>query len=322
MSLNVKAIRESFELVAPRADDLAARFYEVLFENHAGVKPLFENVETEDQQKKLIQSLVVIVKSLEEPEKLSRYLQDLGARHIEYNVTEEDYPAVAETLLLVLAEFAGDAWTDELEEAWAEALEAIAGLMLEGAAKATATIQEQNSVQQLEVEQSAESTEETVLATVSAGTETMNAESFETPSVTESDSGSWNQETETSTQPQTYQEDETMNTETNQTTDDIQEVVTELKGSQQADQFYSMVENDSQARMFVAEDGTVSYLNRSGHELIRQHAETLGFTPEQLVNQSWSVMWNSFPEMKAAGETSEWQKLQHYISKLVKNGLK
>ncbi len=297
MSLNVKAIRESFELVAPRADELAARFYQVLFENHAHVKPLFENVETEDQQKKLIQSLVVIVKSLEEPEKLSRYLQDLGARHTEYKVTEEDYPAVAETLLLVLAEFAGDAWTDELEEAWAEGLEAIAGLMLEGAAKATEQKQQQVATQSIE------ETEETVLATVSAGTETLNAESFETPSVTKSDSGSWNQETETNSQPQPYQEDETMSTETNQTTDDIQEVVTELKGTQQTDQFYSMVENDSRARMFVAEDGTVSYLNRSGHELIRQYSEELGFTPEQLVNQSWSVMWNSFPEMKAAGES-------------------
>ena len=34
MDLNVTALRESFELVAPRADQLAERFYEKLFEDY------------------------------------------------------------------------------------------------------------------------------------------------------------------------------------------------------------------------------------------------------------------------------------------------
>ncbi len=289
MSLNVKAIRESFDLVAPQADELAKRFYELLFENHADVKPLFENVETEDQQKKLIQSLVVIVKSLEEPEKLSRYLQDLGSKHLEYKVTENDYPAVAETLLLVLAEFAGDAWTDELEEAWAEALEAIAGLMLEGAANALANKQQEEELV-------------TTSVAVSVGAETVEAESFETISTTSNDSGSWNQQTENNSPSQSYEKEEAMTVESNQTTEEIKELVTEMKSSQKADPFYGMVENDTQAKLFVGEDGVVSYLNRKGHELFREYATVLGFTPEQVVNQSWSVFWNAFPEMKAAGE--------------------
>jgi hypothetical protein len=62
-------------------------------------------------------------------------LRDLGGQHYEYGVTEEDYAPVAKTLLIVLAEIAGDAWSDELETAWGDALGAIAGLMLDGASR-------------------------------------------------------------------------------------------------------------------------------------------------------------------------------------------
>ena len=45
------------------------------------------------------------------------------------------YPWVAECLLAALAEVAGEAWRADYEAAWKDALEAIAGLMLAGAAR-------------------------------------------------------------------------------------------------------------------------------------------------------------------------------------------
>ena len=44
------------------------------------------------------------------------------------------YPAVGQTLLKSLSEVAGDAWTDELNQAWDEAFGAISQSMIAGAA--------------------------------------------------------------------------------------------------------------------------------------------------------------------------------------------
>lgn len=99
------------------------------------VKPMFANTDQQAQQQKLVASPVFIVENLRHPEKLTSYLEDLGDRHVDYGTKEEHYPAVGQTLLLTLAEFAGDAWTSEAARAWSQAVDAIAKAMLAGAAR-------------------------------------------------------------------------------------------------------------------------------------------------------------------------------------------
>ena len=137
MGLKVDLLRSSFDLIAPKADLLAERFYDRLFADYPHLEPLFVDADIEDQQQKLIQSLAVVIKSLDNAKALTRYLHDLGGRHAEYGATEEDYEPVALTLLTVMAEIAGKAWNKKLESAWGDALSAVAEIMLEGAAKKT-----------------------------------------------------------------------------------------------------------------------------------------------------------------------------------------
>jgi methyl-accepting chemotaxis protein len=134
MGLNVELLEHSFKLVAPKGDALVARFYERLFEKYPSVKPMFAHVSMPEQKKKLLASLVLVTQNLRRPEKLSKALKDMGARHVSYGTQPAHYDAVAENLLAVLAEFAGPAWTPELRTAWADALGAIKIIMLEGAA--------------------------------------------------------------------------------------------------------------------------------------------------------------------------------------------
>ena len=131
--MNVELLRGSFQLVAPKAQDLADTFYDTLFERYPAVKPFFANVKIKQQKGKLIASLAFIVENLENPEKLSNYLQDMGQRHVAYGTEAAHYPAVGECLLVALAATAGEAWSQELETAWGEAYQAVAGLMLQGA---------------------------------------------------------------------------------------------------------------------------------------------------------------------------------------------
>ncbi|MEM6599433.1 MAG: globin family protein [Cyanobacteria bacterium P01_D01_bin.36] len=133
MSLNVELLEQSFELVKPKADEFVASFYNNLFTDYPASKPLFEHSDMTGQQKMLKGALVMVVENLRKPEVLSNSLKGLGARHVKYGALPEHYPLVGNSLLKTLGQYAGDAWTPDLEGAWTEAYGAISELMLEGA---------------------------------------------------------------------------------------------------------------------------------------------------------------------------------------------
>ena len=137
MGLNVELLEKSFALVEPNGNELVDAFYTHLFEDYPQVKPLFADADMTQQRRKLLASLKLVVENLRNPEDLSVVLERMGLRHVDYGATEDHYPAVGATLLKSLAEVAGDAWSEELNEAWSEAYEAVAGIMLEGAAVAS-----------------------------------------------------------------------------------------------------------------------------------------------------------------------------------------
>ena len=135
MALNPELIRESLGVVVEREAAITPRFYERLFARYPQVRPLFAKNDPERQQKMLQESIVAVVDHLEEPEWLAETLGNMGMQHVDYGVTAEMYPWVAECLLDTLADIAADQWSDDYRAAWEEALGAIAGLMLAGAAK-------------------------------------------------------------------------------------------------------------------------------------------------------------------------------------------
>lgn len=133
MSLNVELLEQSFELVKPKADEFVGSFYNNLFTDYPAAKPLFEHSDMAKQQQMLKGALVMVIENLKKPEALSNALKGLGARHVKYGALPEHYPLVGNSLLKTLEQYAGEAWTSELKEAWADAYGAITELMLEGA---------------------------------------------------------------------------------------------------------------------------------------------------------------------------------------------
>ena len=130
MDLAIGTLEESFALLAPSAPDLAERFYARLFSDFPEVEPFFEGVDMAAQKKHLVNSLVLVVNNLRHPDKLHAALHALGQRHQNYGIEPEHYDMVAGTLLMVMEEFAGAAWTSAVQEAWEDALGAIASTML------------------------------------------------------------------------------------------------------------------------------------------------------------------------------------------------
>ena len=135
MDIQLDTLRESFRRLIPRSDALAQRFYDTLFQRYPATQALFEGVCFDDQKRKLVRALALVVRHLEHPDFLRAYLQGLGAIHVAYGVEPAHYPLVAECLLSALAATAGPGWSADEEAAWKGALTLIADAMLKGAAR-------------------------------------------------------------------------------------------------------------------------------------------------------------------------------------------
>jgi hemoglobin-like flavoprotein len=132
-----KLLQASLALVAPRADELVASFYDQLFTEHPTVRSLFPAV-MDLQREKLLKALIALVTHYDTPEQLMPALTTMGRNHVRYGAEIEHYGAVGSILLATLSRFAGDAWTPELEGAWTRAYTFAAGAMMQGAEAAKA----------------------------------------------------------------------------------------------------------------------------------------------------------------------------------------
>ena len=108
----IKLVEETFAKLAGSGELLVEKFYSELFSRYPDVKPLFANVDQKEQEKKLLSALALVVNNIRKPEVLGPALANLGKNHQKYGAVAEHYPAVAETLLDVMAELAGDLWTN------------------------------------------------------------------------------------------------------------------------------------------------------------------------------------------------------------------
>jgi nitric oxide dioxygenase len=135
MSLDLKALETSFDLVAPRGDELMNEFYARLFEAAPSVRPLFPD-DLRRQKTMLLGALVLLRKSLRDLDAIVPKLRELGARHVAYGALPDHYPVVGSVLISSMAAVAGDAWTNDYELAWSAAFEVVAATMLEGAEEA------------------------------------------------------------------------------------------------------------------------------------------------------------------------------------------
>lgn len=180
MSLNVDLLEQSFERIKPFANDFVASFYENLFAAHPEVRPLFANIEMEQQRKKLLNSLVLIVENLRNPEVLGTVLNSLGARHIGYGAIPKYYPAVGQTLLLTFEQYLQDNWTPELKQAWTDAYGAIVAQMLQETNRGPIEAEEARSEP---ASTSSETTPATVKANLPGSAASLEAEIEETPAL-------------------------------------------------------------------------------------------------------------------------------------------
>lgn len=129
----VGLIRESWAAVEPIADTAASLFYGRLFELDPAIERLFRRTDMAAQRKVLMQTLTVVVKSLDRLDQIVPAVQALGRRHAGYGVREEHYATVGDALLWTLEQGLGPAFTPPVRDAWTAAYGTLASVMIEAA---------------------------------------------------------------------------------------------------------------------------------------------------------------------------------------------
>lgn len=150
VELNVGSLRESFQALGPRMDRFTTTFYETLFLRYPGLRPLFTDASLEEQKRKLVRALALIIMNLRNPYRLHAYLGGLGQVHVAFEVEPAHYPPFGECLLVALEETLGEAWNGELSKAWTDAFETVTAIMLAGSHRPPRTARSRQTKDQTE----------------------------------------------------------------------------------------------------------------------------------------------------------------------------
>jgi len=126
-------VQKTWIMVEPIAGTAAEIFYDRLFEQEPAFKAMFKS-DMNKQGKMLIKTIDLAVKALDDVDQLIPVLKNLGARHVAYGVKDSDYDEVCTALLWTLEKGLGEAFTDEVKNAWTEVYDVLASVMKEGAA--------------------------------------------------------------------------------------------------------------------------------------------------------------------------------------------
>lgn len=133
---DVTLIRSSWAAVEPIADTAASLFYGRLFELDPAIERLFRRTDMAAQRQTLMQTLTVVVKSLDRLDQIVPAVQALGRRHAGYGVRESHYATVGAALLWTLEQGLGEAFTPAVRDAWAMAYGTLASVMIDAASDA------------------------------------------------------------------------------------------------------------------------------------------------------------------------------------------
>jgi hemoglobin-like flavoprotein len=127
----IDLIRASWSTLEGISDVAAGLFYDRLFDLDPAIRRLFARTDMAAQRRILMQTLALLVSSLDAFDTVTPVLAALGRVHAAYGVRQGHYDTVEAALLWALDRGLGDAFDDETADAWATAYSAVASVMID-----------------------------------------------------------------------------------------------------------------------------------------------------------------------------------------------
>ncbi|MEO9967332.1 MAG: globin domain-containing protein [Reichenbachiella sp.] len=128
-------IKSCWETIAPNGITVAKKFYQILFDDKPEYRKLFTG-DMDKQAEKLMMTLGFLMANLDRMDTIKKSVEDLGKLHARhFKVLPEYYPPVKVALISSIEFHMKDTWTLSHHDAWDKLINAVAGMMINGANK-------------------------------------------------------------------------------------------------------------------------------------------------------------------------------------------
>ena len=126
-------VQSTLPALREHGDTITQVFYQELLEENPELKSIFSAESQVDgsQAKRLAAAILAYVGNLDRLDLLGPAVTNISRTHVRLNVLPEHYPIVGKHLLSAIRSVLGDAATPEVIDAWGEAYQQLADIMIE-----------------------------------------------------------------------------------------------------------------------------------------------------------------------------------------------
>jgi nitric oxide dioxygenase len=119
----IQIVKATAPAVAPRAEEITRRFYQLMFAGNPEVLAFFNQAHQHSggQQRALAGAICAYAANIDNLGALGPAVELIAQKHCSLGIQAEHYPIVGKHLLVAIKDILGDAATDEVIAAWGEA---------------------------------------------------------------------------------------------------------------------------------------------------------------------------------------------------------
>ncbi|MGG5254398.1 NO-inducible flavohemoprotein [Neobacillus sp. SM06] len=128
----LEIIKATLPVVQEHGEAITKRFYQRMFERHPELRNIFNQTHqrTGHQPKALADAVYGAAANIEDFSQIMPILERIGEKHRSLQIKPEHYPIVGENLLAAIKEILGEAATNEIMDAWADAYHVISDVFI------------------------------------------------------------------------------------------------------------------------------------------------------------------------------------------------
>lgn len=128
----ITIVKSTAPVLQEHGETLTRHFYERMFRENPEVAPLFnpKNQAGGTQQRALAGAICAFAANVDQLEVLGAAVERIAQKHAGLRILPEHYPIVGANLLAAIREVLGEAATDDIINAWAEAYGFLAGILI------------------------------------------------------------------------------------------------------------------------------------------------------------------------------------------------
>lgn len=128
----LEIIKATLPIVKEHGEAITKQFYKRMFKQHPELLNIFNQTHqlTGHQPKALADAVYGAAANIEDFSKIMPVLERIGEKHRSLQIKPEHYPIVGENLLGAIKEVLGDAATNDIIDAWADAYEVISDVFI------------------------------------------------------------------------------------------------------------------------------------------------------------------------------------------------